>query len=120
MNPSTLVAAGFANELAEVLELKLLGVDAVGENSWDDHARHVLEGYHKTLDRGVSTYLPLWRSLHEAYSSIDRTSPPYVIFSALITAFCDRMESDFPVHEIDKSVLIGYLRDEAEKALVCE
>jgi hypothetical protein len=30
------------------------------------------------------------------------------------------MESDFPVHEIDKSVLIGYLRDEAEKALVCE
>lgn len=120
MNPSTIFAAAFANELAEVLELKLLGAETIGEQSWDNHAQQLLEEYHKNFSKTVSTYTPLWRSLHETYSSIDKSNPPYYVFSRLISTFCDRLESDFPVFEIDKSVLIGYLRDEAEKALTCE
>lgn len=120
MNPSTVVAADFANELAEILELKLLGTDSVGEQSWNDYAYQVLANYHKAVNKTVTPYRPLWRSLHEAYSSLDKSNPPYFIFSRIITAFCDRIETDFPVSEIDRHILIGYLRDEAEKALTCE
>lgn len=120
MNPSTIVAADFANELAEILELKLLGTDSVGEQSWNDYAYQVLTNYHKAVNKTVTPYRPLWRSLHEAYSSLDKSNPPYFIFSRIITAFCDRIETDFPVNEIDRDILLGYLRDEAEKALTCE
>ena len=120
MNPSTLIAADFANELAEVLELKLLGTETVGDQSWNDYAYQVLTNYHQTFNKSIAPYRPLWRSLHEAYSSLDKSNPPYFIFSRIITAFCDRIESDFPVHEIDRDILLGYLRDEAEKALACE
>lgn len=120
MNPSTVVAADFANELAEILELKLLGTESVGEQSWNDYAYQVLTNYHKAVNKTVTPYRPLWRSLHEAYSSLDKSNPPYFIFSRIITAFCDRIETDFPVNEIDRDILLGYLRDEAEKALTCE
>jgi hypothetical protein len=120
MNPKIVAAADFANELAEVLELKLLGSDTVGEKPWNEYAYQVLANYHKAVDKTVVPYRPLWRSLYEAYSSIEKTNPPYFIFSRIITAFCDRIESDFPVHEIDRSILLGYLRDESEKALSCE
>lgn len=120
MNPSTLAAADFANELAEVLELKLLGTETVGEQSWNEYAYQVLTSYHQTVNKSITPYRPLWRSLHEAYCSLDKSCEPYFIFSRIITAFCDRIETDFPISEIDRDILLGYLRDEAEKALICE
>lgn len=120
MNPNTIIAADFANELAEVLELKLLGTETVGDQSWNDYAYQILENYHKTVNKSITSYQPLWRSLHETYSSIDKTNPIYFVFSRLISTFCDRLESDFPVHEIDRTVLLEYLRDESQKALNCE
>lgn len=120
MNPSTIAAADFANELAEILELKLLGTDVIGEQSWNDHAYQVLANYHKAVNKAVTPYRPLWRSLHDAYCSIDASKAPYFMLSRIITAFCDRIETDFPVNEIDRDILLGYLRDEAEKALTCE
>lgn len=120
MNPGKPVSAHLANELAEVLELKLLGAETVGDRSWDDHAHELLEDYHRTVNKTITSYKPLWRSLHEAYSLLDKTDPPYLIFSHIITAFCNRIEHDFPVHEIDREVLLGYLREESQKALICE
>lgn len=119
-NPKTIAAAEFATELAEILELKLLGSEKVGEQPWNEYAYQVLANYHKAVDKSVQPYRPLWRSLYEAYSSLDKSNPPYFIFSRIITAFCERIESDFPVHEIDRDILLGYLRDESEKALICE
>lgn len=120
MKPSTSVVADFANEMAEILELKLLGTETINEKSWNDYAYEVLTSYHKAVNKAVTPYRPLWRSLHEAHSSLDKSNPPYFMFSRIITAFCDRIETDFPVSEIDRDILLGYLRDEAEKALTCE
>jgi hypothetical protein len=113
-------SSNFANDLAEVLELKLLGFDRVGSESWVDYAYGLLSKYHKSVNKNITPYIPLWRSLYRAYNSIEEQACPYVVFSRMISAFCDRIEVDFPLDEIDRDILISYLRDESKKALLSE
>lgn len=109
----------FIDDLAEALELKLLGFDTVGSKSWADHAFSLLTDYHLAVNKTEAPNMPLWRSLHRAYSSQPESSPPCVLFSKVIAALCARIEVDFPLRDIDKSMLIGFLMDESEKALAC-
>lgn len=112
--------ADFADDLAEVLELKLLGNETVGDQPWSEYAFNLLSQYHQAVNKNTTPYRPLWRSLYEAYSSLDKSSAPYFIFSRIISSFHDRIASDFPLDEIDRNILLGYLRDESQKALICE
>jgi hypothetical protein len=112
--------ADFAEDLAEIIELKLLGMDTIGSYSWNDYAVSLLDAYRKASSSDIKPYVPLWRSLYQAYKTVEPGMPVYVPFSRIITAFCDRIESDFPLQEVDRAILLSFLRRESELALQCE
>jgi hypothetical protein len=115
MNPND-----FAEDLAEAIEMKLLGMDKIGPHSWDEYALALLEQYHKATKSDIKPYVPLWRVLYQAYKTVEPGASPYISFSRVISAFCERIESDFPMQEIDRSILVSFLRRESELALQCE
>lgn len=105
----------FADELAEAIELKLLGAETVDGMDWHSYASKLLSDYHEAL---TSTYLnqkPLWRELHESSSKLDHSTGIHIVYGHLIGAISDRIEVEFGNSEIT-----DFLRSETRKALICE
>ena len=112
--------ADFAEDLAEIIEMKLLGMECIGPYSWNDYAVTMLEQYHKATKSDIKPYVPLWRTLYQAYKTVEPGAPAYIPFSRVISALHDRIESDFPMQEVDRTILLSFLRRESELALQCE
>lgn len=109
-----------SNDLAEIIELKLMGIEVVHGRAWHEYATDVLEKYHISKSSESIDSKPLWRSLYEKYCSMDKSYSPNIIFMQMIKSFKQRLEIDFPLQEINRSILLDYLEREAEKAMECD
>lgn len=105
----------FADEFAEILELKLLGADTIEGEPWGEYASKVLSDYHDCLATKLFNQKPLWRELHEISSQLDPTSSPHLRYSHFLVAIADRLQVEF----MDTPGL-DFLRIEAKRALNCE
>lgn len=105
----------FADELAEALELKLLGADTVDGVDWNDYASRILSDYHEALTNVYLNQKPLWRELHETSSKLDSSIGVHVVYAHLLSVIGDRLEVEFGYSTID-----DFFKAEAKKALNCE
>lgn len=105
----------YADELAEALELKLLGADTVDGVDWDDYASKILADYHDAVTRSCLNQKPLWRELHETSSRLGHSVDVHTMYGHLITTIGDRIEVEFGT-----SAITDFFRAEAKKALICE
>lgn len=110
----------FSGDLAEIIEMKLLGIDTINGKEWDDYAADMLQKYHQSIDVTQHDYKPLWRTLYEEYCRLDKSYSPNVVFMQLIRVMHKRLSADFPLEEISRKMLIDYLDKEAERAMSCE
>lgn len=110
----------FTEDLAEVIEMKLLGVEKIKGKNWHDYANDLLAKYRQSTGGPSVNYKPLWRTMYEQYCSLDKSFSPNVVFMQIIKAVRHRVESDFVTDEISKNVLVDYFDKEAEKAMRCE
>lgn len=117
---STLDPEDLLGDLAEVIEMKLMGAQTIGDQSWDDYANDLLHRYHRSKFGKSFDSRPLWRSLYEAYCRLDKSYSPNVVFMQIIKALRVRLSTDFPVEEISRNVLMDYLDKEMEKAMSFE
>lgn len=105
----------FADELAEAIELKLLGAETVDGVDWHSYASKLLSDYHEALTSTCLNQEPLWRELHESSSKLDRSTGIHIVCAHLLSVISDRIEVEFGTSEIT-----DFLRSETKKALICE
>lgn len=105
----------FADELAEAIELKLLGAETVDGIDWHSYASKLLSDYHEALTNAYLNQKPLWRELHESSSKLDHSTSIHTLYAHLISVLNDRIEVEFGNSEIT-----DFLRSETKKALLCE
>lgn len=110
----------YSNNLAEIIELKLMGIDSFKGRPWSEYAADVLERYHMSRSSQLLDCKPLWRSLYEKYCSMDKSYSPNIVFMQMIKSFKQKLEIDFPMNEINRSILLDYLEREIEKAMECD
>lgn len=105
----------FADELAEALELKLLGADTVDGIDWNDYASRILSDYHEALTNVYLNQKPLWRELHETSAKLDPSTGIHIVYAQLLTVIGDRLEVEFGYSTIN-----DFFKSETKKALSCE
>lgn len=119
-DPDEEQAHDFAAELSELIEFKLIGIDIINDQPWHVRATEILEKYHTAASKSMASDKPLWRTLYEKYCGMDKSYSPNIVFMNLIRSFKHRIEADFPLQEINRSILIDYLEREEEKAMECD
>lgn len=105
----------FADELAEALELKLLGADTVDGIDWNDYASRILADYHEALTNVYLNQKPLWRELHETSAKLDPGTSIHIVYAQLLSTISDRLEVEFSY-----STIADFFKAEIKKALECE
>lgn len=105
----------FADELAQAIELKLLGAETVDGIDWHSYASKLLSDYHEALTNVYLDQKPLWRELHESSSRLNYSTDVHIMYAHLINIISDRIEVEFGNSEIT-----DFLKSETKKALVCE
>lgn len=108
-----------SGDLAEALEMKLMGIDTINGKPWNEYTASLLNKYHRSINETQIDYKPLWRTLYEEYCRLDKSYSPNVVFMQMIRVLHKRIKTDFPVEDISRKMLIDYLEKEVEKAMEC-